>query len=147
MSTDKQTYHLKHRCPKCGELLHFRRTEKKELFCEKCGHIDTYIFDASEVFFTVQKDRRKEKRSIGKKILAGYQRSPILIRKNYWLVYDLGYLGKIFFENETKEYDFLDEAEELLNFKSIDQLIEYLCDSASNKSIERDGAKKSCPTP
>jgi DNA-directed RNA polymerase subunit M/transcription elongation factor TFIIS len=139
MTTDKQTYHLKRPCPQCGELLHFRKSERKELFCPVCGLVDTYHFDASEIFFYVQKQRRKEKRSAGKEILADRQRFPVLIKSDYWLVYDLGYNGKIYLEAKSKEYDFVLETGVLNHFQSISGLIDYMNERASNISVHGDG--------
>jgi ribosomal protein S27AE len=116
MTTDKQTYHLKRPCPQCGELLHIRKVERKEFFCPVCGLVDSFHFDASNIFFYVQSQRRKEKRSIGKEMLADYQRFPVLFKPNYWLVYDFGYNGKIFLNSESKEYDFVVETGDLLHF-------------------------------
>ena len=132
MTTDKQTYHKKRPCPQCGELLHFRKVDQKELFCPVCGLIDTFHFDASNIFFSVQSQRRKEKRSKGKEILADNQRFPVIFKPNYWLVNDLGYNGKIFLNSETKEYDFTLQTGESLNFRSISELIDYLNERASN---------------
>jgi ribosomal protein L37AE/L43A len=72
LSTDAQNHHKKHLCPKCGELMDFRREERKELFCSKCGLVDTFRFDAAKILFGIQSHRRREKGSIGKKILAEY---------------------------------------------------------------------------
>lgn len=128
---------MKHPCPRCGELLHFRKVDRKELFCSLCGLIDTFHFDASEIYFLVQKERRKEKGSIGKIILADNQRHQVLIKPGYWLVYDLGYSGKVFFDSETKEYDFKDESEGTFHFPDIGNLIEYFDDRASNMRLHR----------
>ena len=128
---------MKHPCPDCGEVLHFRNEGRKELFCPICGLIDTFHFDASEIFFLVQKDRRKEKGSIGKKILADNQRFPVLMWPGYWLVYDLGYAGKVYLNPESEEYDFVNESENRHHFSDIGKLIKYFDKRASNKRLQR----------
>ena len=132
MSTDKQVYHKKHLCPKCGELLHFRREERRELFCPGCGLVDTFHFDAAEIHFDVQSQRRKEKGSIGKRILAEYQRFPVLAGRGYWRVYDLGYSAQIYFDTATREYDYVDSEGKCNRFQTVAELIAFMNELASD---------------
>ena len=143
MSTDKQTHHMKHLCPQCGAPMHFQKNERRELFCPDCGLVDTYIFDAAKILSGIQYQRRREKGSIGKKILAEYQRFPVLVRKDYWRVYDLGYFAQIFYDTALKEYDYVDKTGQSNRFQTVSELIAFVDELASNKAKKSKKAKAS----